>query len=181
MNAKNMRRFGRAMGAVALLSLLSGCVSASEPATDRVASIRGTNLCIINNSSTSMTSLWRGFPDERPLPPGATTCNSGREEVMSDVANELRYFPLVDGPRQSLFVKADNHWLNQPTALSIIQVGEDQYTGACGSFEINQVRTHETGQVHGDLKRIADSENNIEFVLTLTDSSAPVAGNSCTK
>ena len=159
----------------------SPAVAASEPATDRVASIRGTNLCIINNSSTSVTYIWRGFPHERPLPPGASTCNSGREVVISDVSNELRYFPLVDGPRQSLIVKADNHWLNQPAATSMIQVGEEKYTGAYGFFEINQVRTHETGQVHGDLKRIADSENNIEFVLTLADRSAPVAGNSCTK
>lgn len=165
---------------VLVSALLTACAPTSPSDVEREASIRSSNLCIVNNSSTKMTIWWRGYPDKRDIPAGGSQCNSGKESVSSDVFGVIDYEPAgYPGARLPINVLADNHFLNPPQAAAAVQTQEDVQVGACGAFKIGQSRGMETGWLHGELKRGDDSENNIEFVLTLTDNVGPTSGQYC--
>ncbi len=168
------------VSAVLVAVVLAACASTSSGDVMREASIRSSNLCIVNDSSTKMTIWWQGYPDRRDIPAGGSQCNSGREPVGSDVRGVIDYEPAgYPGARLAISVLADNHFLAAPQAAAAVQTKPEEQVGACGAFRIGQSRGMETGWLHGELKRSEDSDKNIEFVLTLTDNVGPTSGQLC--
>lgn len=170
----------------ALAIALTGCatpVSAPTPdPSDRDASVRGSRLCIINNSSTAMTITWRGFADARGIPAGGQQCNSGYEVGhLSDVKGVIEYAVAGQpGGVDDIFVFANNDYIGLPVAtVAIDPSGIGDGMGACGVFDVDYTRNMDTGWLHGSIQRIADSSDNKEFVLILTDNVGQPSGEEC--
>lgn len=193
----NLRiRFGIAVAGITVAALaLTGCSLpgnaplGSSPLidggttiekSDRQASVLGSRLCIVNNSTAKMSIFWRGYPDARGIPAGGSNCNSGYETEMADVAGSLEYEPAdTPGTRQVLSVAAHNAYLNSPRAEAIFLLPNGDKMGACNWYVPGKTKSFDTGWLHGTMTRLDDSEDNKEFVLTLTDKVSEPSGESC--
>jgi len=154
----------------------------SQGQVDRSASIRGSRLCVINNSTLSLSIFWRGYPDAREIPVGERNCNSGYETgKQPDVAADISYRPSREmGEVQSLYVSADNIWFLPANGAAHVSFnGKDR--GVCNLFSVGDSKTVETGWLRGAMTRINDSADNVEFEVTLTDNSAEPGGEYCSR
>jgi hypothetical protein len=154
---------------------------ATQDSTDRSASISGSRLCVINNSTLSMSILWQGYPDARDIPVGERNCNSGYEtDHKNDVSAIISYAVSGDaGKLHEIKVAANNNWLWPPEASAAVRVDEYLWKGVCHSFDVGGTRFVETGWLRGAMTRINDSADNKEFELTLTDKLGEIVGSDC--
>jgi hypothetical protein len=153
----------------------------SQGQVDRSASIRGSRLCVINNSTSSMTILWQGYPDARDIPIGERNCNSGYETGnKNDVSATISYVVSGDDAKvHEIKVAANNYWQFYPDASATVAFSDEMRKGACGFFDVGGTRFVETGWLRGELTRLDDSADNKEFELTLTDKRGDIAGSDC--
>ena len=168
-----------AVAGVALMSVvLAGCASGAagpapaSPSTDaqREASLRGTEICVQNNSTMSMRILWRGFPVKTEIPPAATTCNSGYETTKADVDATLEYEPeKTPGTWLTLGVTGSNHWAAEPSAAVWFEANDKKF-GACDTFDVGDSRSFQAEAVRIELSRIDDTPENKRFIVNLTNS-----------
>lgn len=171
--------------AVALISsalavglVLSGCTATEQ--ADRQAGKLGSNLCIVNNSSSTMSIAWRGYPDARQIPGGGQLCNSGNESDVPDVLGTLEYEPVGQaGTKLKLYVAAFNMAIGSPHAEAYFKASPGMWRGACYQYGVGEMKTVDTGWLHGEMTRQKDSSNNKEFVLILTDRVGEPAGGRC--
>ena len=149
--------------------------------TDRLASISGSRMCVINNSTATMSILWQGYSDARDMPSGGRNCNSGYETGnKDDVFGVISYVASDDaGTVHELQVAANNNWLWTPEASAVVYLSDYTTKGVCRPFTVGQTRFVETGWLRGDLTRITDSADNKEFELILTDKVGDVVGEDC--
>jgi hypothetical protein len=158
--------------------LITGGTTIEE--SDRQASVLGSRLCIVNNSTAKMSIFWRGYPDARGIPAGGSNCNSGYESDRADVAGSLEYEPAdTPGTRQVLSVAAHNAYINSPKAEALFVLPNGDKMGACNWYVPGKTKSFDTGWLHGTMTRLDDSEDNKEFVLTLTDKVSEPSGESC--
>ncbi len=165
--------------ALALASLvLAGCASSAagpapaSPSTDseREASLRGTEVCVQNNSAMNMRILWRGFPVKTEIPPAATTCNTGYETTKADVFASLEYQPpATPDTWLTLGVTGTNHWSAEPAAAVWFAVNDIKF-GVCDTFDVGDTRSFQAEAVRVDLSRIDDTLENKKFIVNLTNS-----------
>lgn len=147
---------------------------------NRNASIRGSRLCVINNSTYAMSIFWRGYPDARDIPAGGSNCNSGYESGKTDVLADISYKESGDVEEvHTLTVSAGNGWLLGASAAATVDLN-GRHRGVCGGFSVGETETVETGWLRGALTRLNDSADNVEFELTLTDNSGRPGGQYCT-
>lgn len=183
----------KTLSVVAVLAsavLLSACSSAGDLASNgiptssssREAGARGTDVCIQNKSSMNLRVLWQGYPDTRAIPPGGENCNSGYEvhETMSkrmdsngqeirDIAARLQYEPTAyPGSWLSWNLVADNTMFGSPW-LALWYTSAQYSSGIFQAFSVDGEASMQTDWIAAKVKRIADTENNIEFVVTITD------------
>ena len=170
-------------GAALVVAMLSGCSAQQMAAPDvigRGASIKGSNMCVVNNSSTTMRVTWRGIPDSAEIPPAGSRCHSGYDTSQNDVRGVIDYEPASKpGSTFSLHVDANNPFMFAPTATVVVKLSSGQWSGACGDFAVGNIRQMDTGWLHAEMKRESDSDENKEFVLTLTDNVGDFRGNIC--
>lgn len=168
-----------AVASLCVTLFLTGCTSVSTEASStqttsaeetREAGVRGSRLCIYNNSQISLSVTWRGYPQARIVAPNATDCNSGYESGETpDIAAVLDFEdPAKPGTTQRWFFAANNPWIEQPHAELYYESG-DKKSGICLSYGEDVQRGLQQSGIRGDLKRIQDSSDNIEFTLTVTD------------
>ena len=159
--------------------ILAGCASVvptvhdqSSPSasTDRDAAIRGTEVCVQNNSSMDMRITWRGFDAAKPLPPAARQCNSGYETGgKPDVQATLEYEPVTSSNTWlKVGLWGTNPWSAPPAAAAWF-VQEGKSLGVCGSFDNGQSLSFTTDVLAAQFTRNADTDDNKEFVLNLTN------------
>jgi hypothetical protein len=148
---------------------------------DRSASIRGSRLCVINNSTLPLSIFWRGYPDARDIPVGERNCNSGYETGnKNDVSATISYVVSGDDAKvHEIKVAANNYWQFYPDASATVAFSDEMRKGACGFFDVGGTRFVETGWLRGVLTRLDDSADNKEFELTLTDKFGEIAGSDC--
>lgn len=168
-----------AMTCVVMFSVvLAGCASdatgpgLASPATEaeREASLRGTEICVQNNSTMRMRILWRGFPATTEIPPAATTCNSGYETNKADVLATLEYEPAATpNTWLTLGVTGTNHWAAEPSAAVWFEANDRKF-GACDTFDVGDTRSFHAAEVRIDLSRITDTQENKKFIVNLTNS-----------
>jgi hypothetical protein len=168
-----------AVAGIALMSVvLAGCSSdaaepvPASPSTDaqREASLRGTEICVQNNSTMNMRILWRGFPVKTEIPPAATTCNTGYETTKADVFASLEYQPpATPDTWLTLGVTGSNHWAAEPSAAVWFEVSDKKF-GVCDTFDVGDTRSFRADAVRIDLSRIDDTQENKKFIVNLTDS-----------
>jgi hypothetical protein len=149
--------------------------------TDRLASVSGSSMCVINNSTATMSILWQGYSDARDIPPGGQNCNSGYETGnKDDVSATISYVASDDaGKVHELHVAANNNWLWTPEASAMVYLPDDTRKGVCRPFTVGQTRFVETGLLRGEMTRINDSADNKEFEFILTDKVGDVVGEDC--
>jgi hypothetical protein len=186
-----MKKFSRSASltaiAIALGLALAGCTlpgnvpHGSPPLTkdeqvlgeiDRKASLKGSRMCIINNSSLNMTIFWRGYPDARDIPIGERNCNSGWEDSdsMSDIEGTISYVAAGETGRvRYINVWAENQILYWPHASAMTRIPGGKSVGACGNWSVDETHFIDTGWLHGILTRLPDSDDNKEYELVLTD------------
>ena len=149
---------------------------------DRAASIKGTRLCVINSSTSSMSIFWRGYPNAREIPVGGRNCNSGYETTrdVPDVKATISYAVADEVAKvRTLEVSANNFWQFPPGAASIIIDSTGAQRGVCHDFAIGQSKFVDTGWLHGEMIRVDDSDDNKEFEFTLTDKVGEPGGGDC--
>ena len=148
---------------------------------DRNASIRGSRLCVINNSTLAMSIFWQGFPDARDIPVGERNCNSGYETGnKNDVSAIISYAVSGEaGKVHEMKVAANNDWQSSPLASAQVSIDEYSWRGVCTSFNVGETRFVETGWLRGAMTRLNDSADNKEFELTLTDKLGEIVGSVC--
>jgi hypothetical protein len=153
----------------------------SQGQVDRSASIRGSRLCVINNSSLAMSIFWQGFPDARDIPVGERNCNSGYETGnKNDVSAIISYAVSGEaGKVHEMKVAANNDWKSSPLASAQVPIDEYSWRGVCTSFDVGETRFVETGWLRGAMTRLNDSADNKEFELTLTDKLGEIVGSVC--
>lgn len=181
---------------LALVLALTGCALPGSPLlgtaplstgetalvqADRSASLKGSRLCVVNNSTATMSILWQGFSESQDIPSGGQNCNSGYEDSKkNDVSGTISYVASDNaGTVHEINVAADNNWLWSPHASALVYLPDGTRKGVCRSFDVGQTRFVETGWLRGDLTRINDSADNKEFELLLTDKVGDVAGGDC--
>ena len=145
---------------------------ATQGQTDRSASLKGTRLCVINNSTSAMSIFWRGYPNAREIPVGERNCNSGYETDydVPDVKATISYEVLGEtGKVRTLEVSAHNFWQYPPGADSEIVNSAGARRGVCHDFSVGQSKFVDTGWLRGVMTRMDDSADNKEFEFTLTD------------
>jgi len=160
--------------------LISGGTTLEK--ADRSASIKGTRLCVINSSTSPMSIFWRGYPNAREIPVGERNCNSGYETArdVPDVEAIISYDVLGEtGKLRTLEFSAQNFWQYPPGAESMIIDSAGARRGVCHDFAVGQSKFVDTGWLRGVMTRLDDSEDNKEFVLTLTDKVSEPSGESC--
>ena len=156
--------------------------SGNETSTEilRSASLKGSRMCIINNSSLPMSVLWRGYPDSRDIPIGGRHCNSGWEPSSdrTDIEGSIAYVAFGETGRvRYIQVSAMNQGLYWPQAQAEFFVPGGGRGGACARFSVGQMEFIDTGYLHGELTRLEDSDDNKEYELTLTDRIGAPGGN----
>ena len=166
-----------ALAAVAAISVvLAGCAATSQSlspttSTPRAAALRGTEICVQNNSSMNMRITWLGFDAPKALPPAGRECNSGYVSGgKPDVQATIEYEP-VSSPNTWLTMGlwARNPWSARPEAAAWFVKGARDF-GMCGGFDDGEVYSFTADDISAHLTRIADTADNKEFVLNLTDS-----------
>jgi hypothetical protein len=168
-----------AVAGIALMSVvLAGCSSdaaepvPASPSTDaqREASLRGTEICVQNNTTMNMRILWRGFPASTALPTASTTCNTGYETTKADVFASLEYQPpATPDTWLTLGVTGTNHWSAEPAAAVWFAVNDIKF-GVCDTFDVGDTRSFQAEAVRVDLSRIDDTLENKKFIVNLTNS-----------
>lgn len=145
-------------------------VPTASASADREASIRGTEVCVQNNSSMNMRITWRGFDAPKALPPAARQCNSGYETGDTpDVQATLEYEPAATPDTWlKIGLWASNPWSARPEAATWFAKGDKSY-GMCGGFDDGEMYSFTADDISAQLTRIADTDDNKEFVLNLTD------------
>jgi len=175
---KTSRAVALIASALAAGLVLSGCMASEQ--TDRQASKLGSNLCIVNNSSSTMSIAWRGYPDARQIPGGGQLCNSGNESDVPDVLGTLEYEPAGQaGTKLKLYVAAYNIAIGRPHAEAYFVASPGKRQGACYQYDVGEMKTVDTGWLHGEMTRQKDSSDHKEFVLILTDRVGQPAGGRC--
>ena len=150
---------------------LSGHTASSDQ-VERSASLKGSRMCIINNSSLNMTISWRGYPDARDIPIGERNCNSGWEDSdsQSDIEGTISYVAAGETGRvRYINVWAENQILWWPHASAMTRIPGGKSVGACGNWSLGETHFIDTGWLHGILTRLEDSDDNKEYELVLTD------------
>lgn len=166
--------------ALALASLvLAGCASGAagpapaSPSTEaeREASLRGTEVCIQNNSTMNMRITWHGFDAPAALPPAGRECHSGYVSGgKPDVQATIEYEPVPSSNTWlTMGLWATNPWSARPQAATWFTKGEKKY-GMCGGFDVEEMYSFVADDISAKLTRTADTADNKEFVLNLTDS-----------
>ena len=169
-----------ALAGIALMSVvLAGCASgAAEPVpaspsteAEREASLRGTEVCVQNNSAMNMRITWHGFDAPKALPPAGRECHSGYVSGgKPDVQATIEYEPVSSSNTWlTMGLWATNPWSARPQAATWFTKGEKKY-GMCGGFDVEEMYSFAADDVSAKLTRIADTADNKEFVLNLTDS-----------
>lgn len=165
------------LACVCISLLLSGCTPQSQevtsqltsPSESREAYVRGSRLCIINNSQIPLSVMWRGFPNERIVNPNATECNSGYESDKSDISAEISFKDsTAPGITRVWKFRSKNSWIIQPAVSLYFESGKSKY-GICNNYGENEQLGLQQFGIRGDLKRIQDSPDNIELTLVVTD------------
>jgi hypothetical protein len=157
------------VGLVAALAL-SGCATANvaTPTQDREASVRGTNICITNNTDMNVRIKWRGYPNARPIAPGFQNCNSGYETHVPDVAAVLEYEPPSQpGTPLTLYVEADNPWAVDEYATVYFMRGWKKY-GTWYLPKKSDTFSFQEGWLRVSLTHLPESDSNKEWHITLT-------------
>jgi hypothetical protein len=170
-----MRRYSF-LGLVVVGLLLSGCATAGGDASNptastesskRDASIKNTQVCVQNNTPMRMRIQWSGFPQPVGLGPGTQQCNSG-SALLWDIDATLAYEPVdLPGTWNVLGFKATNHVFGPPEAIVWYEANDKQY-GICAEFYEGDDKSLQVGVIRAYMSRRGDSENNKEFVLTVT-------------
>ncbi len=169
-----------AVAGIALMSVvLAGCSSdAAEPVpaspstvAQREASLRGTEICVQNNSTMNMRITWIGFAAPKALPPAGRECHSGYVSGgKPDVQATIEYEPVTySGTWLTMGLWATNPWSARPQAATWFAQGDKSY-GMCGGFDDGELYSFTADEISAQLTRIADTADNKEFVLNLTDS-----------
>ena len=117
--------------------------SGNETSTEilRSASLKGSRMCIINNSSLPMSVLWRGYPDSLDIPMGNRHCNSGWEPSSdrSDIEGSIAYVALGETGRvRYIQVSAENQMFGWPQAQAEIFVPGGKRVGAYARFSVGR-------------------------------------------
>ena len=173
---KTSRAVALVSSALAVGLVLSGCTATEQ--ADRQAYRLGSNLCIVNNSSSTMSIAWRGYPDARQIPGGGQSCNSGKSDI-PDVFGTLEYEPVGQaGTKLKLYVSAYNQLYGLPSAEAFF-IASPRNKGACWQYDVGEMKTVDTGWLHGEMTRLEDSSDHKEFVLILTDKVSEPAGENC--
>jgi hypothetical protein len=149
---------------------------------ERSASMRGTRLCVINNSTSPMSIFWRGYPDAREIPVGERNCNSGYETVRDrpDVEALISYVvPGEAGKLRTLEVSAHNFWQFPPGAAAMVIDSAGVRRGVCHDFSVGESKFVDTGWLRGVMTRLDDSADNKEFEFELTDKIGEPGGGDC--
>ena len=177
-----------ALGCSVAATALSGCTlsgnvprDAAPPSsadaawdqTERLASIRGSRLCIVNDSPMNVRVEWIGFSAPIDIERGTSACHGGYEHLLDDVDAAIEYEP-VDTPGEwvKLYAFATNHFIGLPRAATYYEEGRRVF-GVCGNFSEGYTRTFQTPTIHAELKRLSDTESYKEFILSLTASDGP--------
>lgn len=170
-----MRRYSLLV-LVVVGTLLSGCVTAGGDASNpkaatesgkRDASIKNTQVCVQNNTPMRMRIQWAGFPEPVGLGPGTQECNSG-SAILWDIDATLAYEPVDQpGTWNLLGFKATNHVISPPEAIVWYEASGKQF-GICAEFYEGDDKSLQVGLIRAYMSRRGDSENNKEFVLTVT-------------
>ena len=172
-------RFSSFFGLVVVGLLLSGCATAgagnptaSAESSKRDASIKNTQVCVQNNTSMRMRIQWSGFPQPLGLGPGTQQCNSG-SAIPWDIVATLAYEPIeLPGTWNLLGVKATNYTISPPRAIVWFEANGKQF-GICGDFYEGNDKSLQVGLIRAYMSRHGDSEDNKEFVLTVTSPEGP--------
>ena len=157
------------VGLVAALAL-SGCTTANvaTPTHDREASVRGTNICITNNTDMNVRIKWRGYPNARPIAPGFQNCNSGYETSVADVAAILEYEPnLQPGSPLTLYVEGNNKAVAPADARVYFKKNEENW-GARNLGYVGDDVSFQEGWLRVTITSLESSDKNIEWEVTLT-------------
>jgi hypothetical protein len=167
----DMRRISALIGVGLVAALaLSGCATANvaTPTEDREASVRGTNICITNNTDMNVRIKWRGYPNARPIAPGFQNCNSGYETHVPDVAAVLEYEPPSQpGTPLSLLVAGNNPGFWDAYAMVYYMRGWQSF-GAKNLRNEGDTSSFQEGWLRVTITRLPDSDNNKEWDITLT-------------
>ena len=169
-----------ALAGIALMSVvLSGCASGAagpapaSPSTEaeREASLRGTEVCVQNNSAMNMRITWHGFDAPKALPPAGRECHSGYVSGgKPDVQATIEYEPVSSSNTWlTMGLWATNRGSARPQAATWFTKGEKKY-GMCGGFDVEEMYSFAADDISAKLTRIADTADNKDFVLNLTDS-----------
>ena len=158
---------------VAVLGALTGCVSAPS-SDDREASLRGTEICIINKTAMNMSIQWRGYPDARPIAPEQRNCNSGYEKGGFDVEGVLTY-TLTNSPDTPLQmgVRGNNPFITQPFTELWYDDEAGKPFGESNIADVGDIKSFQGNGLRVTIKRLEDSDRNKEFEVTLSVPSGP--------
>lgn len=165
-----------AIVAIASALILSGCslpAASGKASPSKEASASGSELCIVNDSTMNMKVQWRGYPDERSLPPGGETCNSGYESDGTDVSASILYEPTSFlGTWFTWKASIENTWFfGQRAKVALGYKSQNWYYGICGVQKVGELTSMQADFLHGEVLRLPDASENAEYVVTLTDSS----------
>lgn len=139
--------------------------SASTGEPDREASVKGTRLCVSNNTSMNARVYGPKSKEKRPLPPAGQVCVSNRTDkvvmwVEYDTKPATAELPWI-------YLEVNNGWIGSPWGEAVF-VPEKRGYGLCQSFDENESAFFEDDWVRGELKRIGDSADYKEFEFSLS-------------
>lgn len=169
--------------AVVVALTLVACAPADLDITDRAAageSLKGSQLCIVNDSTLTLDVTWRGEPTASQILVGETLCRGAFETERADVFGVIQ--PMVasgSAPGLPITVMAHNHFLMTPIAIAVTDFARNSGWGACASFDVGTTSHMTSDLLHGVLTRVEDSEKYKELVFTLTDEVGEPKGKQC--
>jgi len=182
----------RAAALIGLTSLLALTASACSSSTDaqapassaaaasaaassgasREAGNRGTEVCVINNTSLNVSVSFskKDTAQEGSIPAGGKKCGEGTFGVGNDVVGTLSY---DDASWQTNF-SATNPWMGYPSAYVGEKGPDDKLKCKSYDFDVRESISGDNGIVNLTLTRQADSDWK-EFELVLSPSTNPSA------
>lgn len=133
--------------------------------TERLASVKGTRLCVNNNTSMTARVYGLGSKERRPFPPAGQICVSNRsDKVVMWVEYDTK---PATAKSPWIYLEVANGWIGYPWGEAVY-VPEKLGYGLCQSFDLNESAFFEDDWVRGELKRLPDSTDYKEFEFSLS-------------
>ena len=166
-----MRMSALLLGVCLASAPLAGCAGVNP---DRSAGNLGTNVCITNATSTSVTVAFVTADSSRgagTLAPGAIACGEGTRFIGKDVTGYIN-----QGTAGQLTFDASNPWIGAP----YVEVAMTNNIGMCtgSGWDVGESHTMSSPRIAVAAVRERDDAWK-EFAITLTDGDGSERGSTC--